>query len=192
MAGVAIRVLVLTLLTFKKVKLIFGHPVVVKVKHTRNGLNATNDVINSKGYKILARINYTRNGLNATNDVNTSKGYEILVRVNYTHNESNTAAKDLKNSKGYKMLVRIKYIRNGLNTTTKDLKNTKRPHLMKRCQKTQNVLLAAKTVSKTQKASRCETVKSPLGGASQRNGVENPKGLSLRNVSSVRPLLSSI
>ena len=72
------------------------------------------------------------------------------------------------------MLVRIKYTRNGLNTT-KDLKNTKRPHLMKRCQKTQNVLLAAKTVSKTQKASRCETVKSPLGGASQRNGVENPK-----------------
>ena len=48
--------------------------------------------------------------------------------------------------------------------------------------KTQNVLLAAKTVSKTQKASRCETVKSPLGGASQRNSVENPKGLSLRNV----------
>ena len=61
--------------------------------------------------------------------------------------------------------------------------------------KTQNVLLAAKTVSKTQKASRCETVmtvKSPLGVASQRNGVENPKGLSLRNDSSVRPLLRSV
>ena len=60
--------------------------------------------------------------------------------------------------------------------------------------KTQNVLLAAKryAVSKTQKESRCETVKNPLGGASQRNGVENPKGLSLRNVSSVRPLLTSI
>ena len=58
--------------------------------------------------------------------------------------------------------------------------------------KAQNVLLAAKTVPKTQKASPCETVKNPLGGASQRNSVENPKGLSLRNVSSVRPLLSSI
>ena len=36
-------------------------------------------------------------------------------------------------------------------------------------------------MSKTQKASHCETVKSPLGGASQRNGVKNPKGLSLQN-----------
>ena len=35
-------------------------------------------------------------------------------------------------------------------------------------------------VSKTQKASHCETVKNPLGGALQRNGVGNPKGLSLR------------
>ena len=42
--------------------------------------------------------------------------------------------------------------------------------------KAQNVLLAAKTVPKTQKASRCETVKNPLGCASQRNSVENPKG----------------
>ena len=60
------------------------------------------------------------------------------------------------------MLVRVKYTRNGVNTT-KDLKNIKRPHLMKRCQKPQNVLLAAKTMSKTQKASHCETVKNPLG-----------------------------
>ena len=58
--------------------------------------------------------------------------------------------------------------------------------------KPQNVLLAAKTVSKTQKSSRCKTVKSPLRGASQWNGVENPKGLSMRNVSSLRPLLSPI
>ena len=36
-------------------------------------------------------------------------------------------------------------------------------------------------MSKTQKASRCKTVKNPLGGSSQRNGVKNPKGLSLRN-----------
>ena len=53
----------------------------MKVKHTRNGLNATNDVTNSKGYTILARVNYTRDGLNATNDVNNSKGYKILVKV---------------------------------------------------------------------------------------------------------------
>ena len=88
------------------------------------------------------------------------------------------------------MLVRIKYTRNGLNTT-KDLKNTKHP-FDETMSKTQNVLLAAKTVSKIQKASRCETVKSPLGGALQRNGVENTKGLSLQNVSSVRLLLNSI
>ena len=53
----------------------------MKVKHTRNGLNATNDMTNSKGYRILARVNYTRNGLNARNDVKNSKGYKILVKV---------------------------------------------------------------------------------------------------------------
>ena len=53
------------------------------------------------------------------------------------------------------MLVRIKYTRNGLNTS-KNLKNTKRPHLMKRCQKPKRL-------------TRSE------------NGVENSKGLSLRN-----------
>ena len=31
---------------------------------------------------------------------------------------------------------------------------------------------------KNPKASHCETVKNPLGGASQQNNVENPKGLS--------------
>ena len=105
----------------------------MKVKHTRNGLNATKDITNSKGYTILARVNYTHNGLNATNDVKISKGYKILVKVKHTRHGL-TAAKDLKNSKGYKMLVRVKYTRNGVNTT-KDLKSIKRPHLMKRCQK---------------------------------------------------------
>ena len=126
----------------------------MKVKHTRNGPNASNNVTNSKGYTILARVNHTRNGLNPTNDVKNSKGYKILVRVKYTR----IWCKLYKRPQKHKTLS-----------------------FNKTMSKTQNVLLVAKTVSKTQKASHCETVKNPLGDALQRNGVENPKGLSLRN-----------
>ena len=35
MAGVALRVLVEKLLTFKKVKLIFGHPVCIEIRYLR-------------------------------------------------------------------------------------------------------------------------------------------------------------
>ena len=52
-----------------------------RVNYTRNGLNATNDVKNSKGYKILIKVKHTRDGLNATNDVKHSKVYKILVNV---------------------------------------------------------------------------------------------------------------
>ena len=51
---------------------------------------------------------------------------------------------------------------------------------MKRC-KTPKRLTRSETMSKTQKASHCKAVKNPLGDALQLNGVENPKGLSLRN-----------
>ena len=52
----------------------------MKVKHTRNGLKAPNDVTNSKGYKILARIKYTRNGLNTTKDLKNTKRPHLMKR----------------------------------------------------------------------------------------------------------------
>ena len=88
------------------------------------------------------------------------------------------------------MLVRIKYTRNGLNTT-KDVKNTKRPHLMNDVKKPKRLTRSENGVENP-KGLSLRNGQKPLGGASQRNGVEHPKGLSLRNVLSVRPPLSSI
>ena len=53
---------------------------------------------------------------------------------------------------------------------------------MKRCQKPKTSYSQRNSVENSKGLStHCETVKNPLGGASQRNDVENPKGLSLRN-----------
>ena len=76
--------------------------------------------------------------------------------------------------------MRVKYTRNGVNTT-KDLKNKKNTLIWWNDVKKPKRLTRSETMSKIQKASHCETVKNPLGGVLQRNDVENPKGLSLRN-----------
>ena len=59
-----------------------------------------------KGYKILVRVKHTRDGLNATNDVNNSKGYKILVTLGQKPHDGLNAANDLKTSKGYKILIK--------------------------------------------------------------------------------------
>ena len=72
MAGVAMRALVLTLLTFKKVKLIFGHPVSFFFVYVKQSSIIIIVVIINSVQDVMTSERWTKNGISLSNPADTS------------------------------------------------------------------------------------------------------------------------